>query len=102
MVNFNTTTQSTKYVASLLASEDTSFIMDGLLSAKQPDRQEESNMYFRRSPPPFIDDSYNDDVFTIVNKFLLENEVLFQIESVTTKEKYFISKSLFELNYKGI
>lgn len=100
MGNFDTTLQSTKYVASLLADEDTMFVMDGLLSAKEPEKQEDFKVYLRKLPPSYAEGGYIDEVFSIVSRHLLENEVILQIESATTKEKYYISETLFELNYK--
>lgn len=100
MENFDTTLQSTKYVAALLAGKDTMFVMDGLLSAKEPEKQEDFKVYLRKSPPSYLEGGHIDEVFSIVGRHLLENEVILQIESVTTKEKYYISESLFELKYK--
>lgn len=100
MGNFDTTLQSTKYVASLLAGEDTMFVMDSLLSAKEPEKQEYFKVYLRKLPPSYAEGGYIDEVFSIVSRHLLENEVILQIESTTTKEKYYISETLFELNYK--
>lgn len=99
MVNFNTTPSSTKFIGSLVDEGNMMLVMDGLLSSKSSITSQDA-LYVKTNPISTDSSVYQDKVYRVVSKEMFNNEPLVTIQDTSTLEKYYISESLFKLEYK--